>query len=1300
MASIILSSVGAAIGSRVAGAGLSTFASILGRAAGQWIGGRIDQALFGESRAIEGPRLNALHLQASIEGASIPVIYGRARVAGQVIWAARFRETVTTEEVETSGGKGGGGASTSVTSYAYSLSFAVGLCEGEIARIGRVWANGALLDLSAYAHRVHRGTEAQAPDPLIEAIEGEAFAPAYRGLAYVVFEDFPLADFGNTPPQLSFEIIRPAPGAFGPRLEDRIKGVCLIPGAGEFVYATEPVRRQLGLGREAAENVHAARGVANFKISLNQLEADLPQCRNVLLVTAWFGTDLRMGVCAIKPGVERAAKSTTPILWSAGAVTRAGAHLISEIEGGPAYGGTPADATIVAAIQELKARGFKVGLYPFILMDVPAGNALPDPYGEAEQGAYPWRGRITLHPAPGSPGTPDKTSAASAQVNAFFGAAAPGDFTIVDGAVAYGGPAEWSFRRFILHNAKLAALAGGVDAFILGSELRGITSARDSAVNFPAVAKLRALATDVRAMLGAETKLTYAADWSEYGGHRPQDGTGDVFFHLDPLWADSAIDCVGVDWYPPLSDWREGASHLDAALARTDHDSAYLKSRIEAGENYHWYYADDAARAAQARTPITDGAYDEPWVFRAKDLRGFWSNAHHNRPGGVRNAAPTAWIARSKPIWLIELGCPAIDKGANAPNLFLDPKSSESAAPPFSTGAPDDLIQRRTLEAYLEHWDGLANPISSLYGAGMIDPDGVFIWCWDARPFPEFPARADVWSDGDQWRRGHWLNGRAGLAMLGEVVADLCLRGGVVDIDAAQVSGLVAGYVVDSPATPRAALEPLMAAFDFSVSERDGALVFAHGADAQEQVLDLDDVTADVSASAYRLRADPAAAPIEARIRYIDPVRDYALGAVSARRRDAAEGGVETLDAPLVLEEAQARDLAERLLARRRAEKESVTLAISPARLALEAGDRLAFAGGVFEVARIEDGAARTLDLVRADAGVRGARFAPIPSAPVLDVAPTPALAVLDLPLLPGYESDERPLAALAADPWRGAHRIYVGADLGAARVRARAERAATMGTLLWDLYPGPLHRWDEGNVVRVELIAGALAGVTREALFAGANVFAVEGDGEWEILQARNAALVAPNTYELSGFLRGLCDTGHAMGAPTPAGRRIVKLDAALARVPIGAHEFGQTLAFLAPAQDALLAGAAAARIDAAVAPRARRPFRPVHPRARAGAGGDIELAWIRQSRRGGDFWGEGEVPLAEGREAYLVEILDGSGAVRRGQTVEAPGFVYTAAAQTLDFGAPLSGSIRFRAAQIGADGLPGLKTESTIPL
>lgn len=1283
MAELILSTAARALGARFLPAGLRTIGAAILQAGASAAGRRIDDAIFTPARRIEGPRLTDLHIQGSTEGASMPSVYGRVRIAGQVIWAAKFKEH---ESTETSGGKGG--PRVSARTFQYTLSFAVGLCEGEIARVGRIWANGQALDLSTINWRLYKGGEDQTPDPLIEAIEGPDEAPAYRGLAYVVFEDLPLEQFGNVMPQLSFEVVRPAPSS-GPRLEDMARGVCLIPGSGEFVYATTPVRRVLGPGREVSENVHAVPDRANFEIALDQLAADLPNVETVLLVVSWFGTDLRCASCEIRPGAEIAEKTTKPQTWRVNGVARDAAHIVSQTDGGPAYGGTPSDLSVIEAIAALKARGYKVGLYPFMLMDIAADNELPDPYGAPSQAAYPWRGRVTLDPAPGEPGSPDKTAAAATQIAAFTGAAEPGDFGSNANGVTYAGPSEWSYRRFILHHAKLAQIAGGVDVFILGSELRALTTARASANTYPFVGALKTLAADVRAMLGGETTLTYAADWSEYFGCQPQDGSGDVFFHLDPLWSDANIDCVGIDWYAPLTDWRDGAAHADAAIAEGPHDPAYLEGRIEAGENYDWYYASDEDRAAQTRTPITDGAYAKPWVFRAKDIRAWLQNAHYDRPGGVENASPTDWIPHSKPIWFIELGCPAVDKGANAPNLFIDPKSGESALPPFSSGARDDLIQRRVLEAYLRHWADAED---------IVDPDGIFLWCWDARPHPEFPARGDVWSDAASWRLGHWLSGRVGLAELAAVAGDLCARAGVTDADVAALSGAVGGFVVDSPVSPRDALAPLMLAYDFNAVERDGTIVFAHRRDAVAVSFTRDALTQD-TATANLARADSAETPVEARVQFIDPSEGYRIASASARRRDAAEGGVVSLDAPLTMDAGQAEALAKRILAAARAGAETAEIGLAPQTLALEPGDLIELEPeGAFEIVRIEDAETRRLVLRRALSAGAGALYAPEIDAPALPaIAPSPEAFILDVPPLPGAEDDQRPLVALYAEPWLGVHDVYAGPDVALLTRRAQIEQPALHGETLWDLWPGPIGRWDEGNRIRVRM-TGALDSVTKAALLNGANTFAVETGLGWEILQARNAVLVGENEYELSGFLRGQQDTAAAMAAPTPAGARIVKLDARLARMDVAAHEHGEPLLIAAPpfARDAHDAGAT--QFSATIAPEAARPFAPVFLRASRQADGALTLSWVRRARIGGDSWGAGEPPLGEPSESYRLDIFDGETIVRTVVTTS-PAYEYGAADQASDFGAPPD-SLFVRVAQLAGDGRPGREAEALLAL
>ncbi len=108
-----------------------------------------------------------------------------------------------------------------------------------------------------------------------------------------------------------------------------------------------------------------------------------------------------------------------------------------------------------------------------------------------------------------------------------------------------------------------------------------------------------------------------------------------------------------------------------------------------------------------------------------------------------------------------------MNKGSNQPNVFYDPKSSESALPYFSDGASDYLIQRRYLNSMLRFFAPSdpaftedRNPQSTLYSGRMVDLTRVMIYTWDARPYPTFPLYTSVWSDGPNWIFGQWIGGK------------------------------------------------------------------------------------------------------------------------------------------------------------------------------------------------------------------------------------------------------------------------------------------------------------------------------------------------------------------------------------------------------------------------------------------------------------------------------------------------------------------------------------------------------------
>ena len=137
-------------------------------------------------------------------------------------------------------------------------------------------------------------------------------------------------------------------------------------------------------------------------------------------------------------------------------------------------------------------------------------------------------------------------------------------------------------------------------------------------------------------------------------------------------------------------------------------------------------------------------------------------------------SSTTDWVPGSDKVVFSECGAPAIDKATNQPNVFVDPKSSESFFPYHSSGSRDDLIQRLYYEALISYWrdNSPTSPIT------MLDPTDMYAWTWDARPYPAFPFRSDIWSDGPNYRLGHWLNGRIGVLTLGQLVKEICAIGG------------------------------------------------------------------------------------------------------------------------------------------------------------------------------------------------------------------------------------------------------------------------------------------------------------------------------------------------------------------------------------------------------------------------------------------------------------------------------------------------------------------------------------------
>lgn len=1211
MASIILGTVGSAVGG-------SLGSSLIGGAIGRSLGGILDGALFGgDGIHREGPRLEELSVQTSTYGKMIPVVFGSARIAGNIIWSRPIKEIAETTETSV-GGKAGGGTTASSTQYSYFVSLAVAICEGEIDEVLRIWADSKLLDLSQGTYRIYKGGEDQSPDSYIEAFEGVGSTPAYRGLAYIVVEDFPLAAFGNRIPNFTFEVKRKVlqPDYNGQSVEEMITSMIMIPGSGEFVYDDTIQYKidgtNLGGGQfsqsgyQTPVNYHNARGQANGLMALDQLQETCPNLEWVGLVVTWFGDAMDAGDCEILPGVEfQEGATTSPDVWQVGSYTRDTARQITIVDGSPRYGGTPDDSALLRYIDEITSRGLKVMLFPMFFMDVEE---------------KPWRGRVT---------------GSAADVADFF--------TKTNG-----------YNAFINHYATLTV--GKVDAFVIGSELVGLTKVHDGASTnrqFPAVSALVSLAASVKITMGSSTKITYAADWSEY--HHTDDG----WYHMDPLWASSHIDFIGIDAYFPLTDRPQG----------TDYDLQEVIDGWTSGEGYDWYYSD------ANRTVQTSLASAYAW----KNIQWWWENNHVNP-----DANTTAWTPESKKIWFTEYGFPSVDGATNQPNVFYDQTSSESYFPYHSLGRVDNRAQRLGLTATEVKWAA----------SDMVERQ--FIWTWDARPYPIWPDLRSVWNDGGLWRTGHWVNGKLGVSGLAAIVAELCARAGLdaEDVDVTRLYGQVDGFVLTRQQTVRQSIEQLQGGYFFDAVESDHTLKFVMRGGESAQSIAVGDLlpmgSGDTKSLVTITRAQEVELPQQVSVVYLNRHALYQPGHQIAQRQSTSSQEKVSISLPIVMEASQAQQVADVSLFTGWMGRTQFACELPPKYMGLEPTDIITVNDGDAEhVIRIThtmlgagnrlrvNGVAEDVSTYAAYADVVEEVVEVVPPAEVAETH----LSFLDIPALPGDDAGQgvlRVAAAPLSTNWDGAV-IYRSADGGQNYNRiATATEAAISGQAVTVLGDANLAFFDEQSTVTVNLLAGGeLFNASELAVLNGANA-ALLGD---EIIQFKTATLVASGQYALSGLLRGRMGSEWAMASHS-VGERFVLLDNRLAQSTVGSGLIGLSRDYKGVSVGKTLGQTTAQSFTYSGV--ALKPYAPVWVTGMRDGSENLTISWVRRTRLDGQ-WRDGvDVPLNEESEAYEVEILDGSDVVRT-ISVNTPTASYSATKQTSDFGSPQS-SISVRVYQLSA--------------
>ena len=736
---------------------------------------------------------------------------------------------------------------------------------------------------------------------------------------------------------------------------------------------------------------------------------------------------------------------------------------------------------------------------------------------------------------------------------------------------------------------------------------------------------------------------------------------------------------------PPEGDWKTWVILGGRGAGKTRAGAEWVRSMVEGP------LAEDEGRAK--RVALIGETYDQALAVMVKGESGILAcSPPDRRPRWIAGERKLVWPNGAEAqlfsaydfealrgpqfdaAWVDEIGCAAIDKGTNQPNKFLDPKSAESAFPYYSNGRRDDYMQMQYLRALTAYWEDPAkNPISPIYNAPMLDTGRAHVWAWDARVWPAFPNRDDLWSDGVNYGRGHWISGRVASQPLAAVVAEICERAGMQDYDVSALHGVVRGHISADLDTGRARLQPLMTAFGFQAVERGGKLLFLPLPSKPVAVLEAGETAVDEEDGAgfAHQRASEAETVGRLRIGHTESEGAYEDRVVEAIFPDDSSDTASDNDLPLVMLQSEAQGTAERWLAQARIARDSLRFSLPPSRREVVAGSLIALEdGSAWRVDQVEDTGALQIEAVRVEPtaydlpdGVEQpvvqARF----------VQPVPVSSIfMDLPLLSGDEVAHAPTLAVAADPWPGRVAVYSAPSSEGFSLNSLVDTGAIVGVLESPLAAAKAGLWDRGAPLRVRITGGDLSATARAGVLNGANVAAIGtgNEGDWEVIQFADAQLVAPEVWEIGVRLRGQAGTDAIMPPIWPEGSLFVLLDGRQTQLDLPMSARGLLRHYrVGPAARALDDPSYEEHV-LAFEGVGLRPYAPVHLRARRSAAA-YELSWIRRTRVDGDTWQGLDVPLGEDREAYVLRVIDGT-EVKREETCATAQFTYSEAMRTSD--------------------------------
>ena len=1210
-----------------------------------------------------GPRIEDLATTSAQVGVPVVQTWGTIAVPGTVMWLGPVKEVATTEVV---GGKGG--PEQEVTTYSYYQPIAVGLSEGPIGGVSRIWENGKLAydmrapqpgeTLEQYNERrdaseeyadgftLYRGTADQLPDPTIESFEGMGNVPAFRDLAYIVFHNWQLKDeHARRHPQRRFEVFHEFVAE--PRLIIMENSNHGVPGSFARYSRIAPA-----FDADLMYHFHDQYLTGGSDPADVSLGASAYNMLNGALLTRRTWPDI-LGPNAFTRWMKRGQAIPLSsdgraffLSWSTSTdITQPdqGTHYVARIDG---------ESLTAEVVRENVEGSMHVPQIPADVVTGPIPHrwdhaaVLPTPAGDVLLVVMTELDRVVdSNYVPGGVGEFALVDAQTMQILTRPLDAVPG-YQEGDGIIGAQLDARW--WGAYLGNAGLddnfrpsAAIAGrragswteawlvwegpgvglGQRRWLIGRVRVHDTNASNPKWNwdFDIVAEVNFadVFPDVTDPISTFDTFYWGEPW--------------ILFTNGPQFPRSRQV-----WYDPSDDTL-------VFLALNTGDPVYLRL-LKFDPNAGTVGEIKWVNTIYGGTSVGVGLWQMPHGHRyTRIVNNTLVGVVGAEVGGVLNDEPqlSSIDTTDGTRTLLQ----PVPNGADFYSAF-DPLTRRLATVGYYPGDRDDWLPATQVAAVI-----------------------------DFRPVAVSTRGTSV----------------------AQIVEAIGLRVGF-DPEHMDVSELqdvvVQGYARTRVMTAKDAIAPLRMIGFFDCVETGPLLRWPRRGGPAVATLALEDLGAHVAGedappAITTRKAQDIELPRRIRVHYVSPARDYEPGEQVSPVRLTAEAVNESdVDLVAALDDTQAARIAEVIWAdawrARWIHQTSVDrrwAGLEPADPVLvPVDDRLER----MRVVSLEDSdvVLRRIELVRDDDGAYESTALATPPQvtvpPPLQRLASTDFAFLDTPAL--RESDDDAGFYVAAwkgtggSRWDGAI-VYRSTDGGAnwSQVAVVPPPRAIHGTVTEAPLAGNvLHTtWDSGAIV-VELddVSMSLSSATRPAVLAGANVAAIGQPGRWEIMQFETVENIAERTWRLYPVLRGRRGTEHHI-ASVEAGDHFVMLSAGgVARVALETSRLGAPVLYRVVSIGATLASAEPQEFVGSG--RALHPFAPVHIEGTRDTSGDLLITWMRRDRLHQTLRSGVPLPNSETAEAYEVDIGTGDVSIRT-LTSSTPSVVYTAEQQTEDFGAPV---------------------------